>query len=236
MLGAVFVLAALLLCAPATYAQSVDPSGHWVGTVNMPAMQVVVEVDFIKSSSGPFSGTMSHPSEKVIGLPLSKVDVKGASIAFAARTDQRFAGTLSPDGSTISGAYSIEDYLFAFTLTRMGAAKIYPVATSASIGKDLEGTWNGTLAVNGTLMRVVLTLANDANGGSTGTLTNLDEGSLAIPVATITQKGPSVTLGFKVVEGRYAATLNADHTELTGTWTDGVSSAPIAFKREPSGR
>ena len=168
MLGAVLVLAALLLCAPATYAQSADPSGHWVGTVDMPTMEVGVEVDFIKSASGLFSGTLSTPSQKLLGLPLSKVDVNGTSITFAARTDQGFAGALSPDGSTISGAYSMEDYLFRFTLTRKGPAKIYPLHASPPITKDLEGTWNGTVAVNGSWMRVVLKLANGANGRSTG--------------------------------------------------------------------
>ncbi len=236
MLGALLVLAALLLSAPATFAQSADLSGHWVGTVNMPAMQIDVEVDFMRLPSGLFSGTLSDPAQKVFGLPLSKVDVNGTSVAFAARTDQGFAGSLSADGSTMSGAYSIEDYLFAFTLTRMGAAKIFPVATSAPITKDLEGTWNGTLTVNGIRMRIALTLANNANGRSTGTLTNLDEGSLVIPVATIARKGSNVTLAFDVVEGSFAATLNADHTALTGTWTQGVSSGPITLKREASGR
>lgn len=231
MLGALLVLASLLLSAPATYAQSADPSGHWVGTVDLPTMEIGVEVDFIKSPSGLFSGTLSTPSQKLLGVPLSKVDVKGTFITFEARTDQRFTGALSPDDSTISGAYSIEDYLFRFTLTRMGPAKIYPLQTSPRITKDLEGTWNGTVMANGSWMRVVLKLANDANGRSTGTLTNLDEGSLVIPVATITQKGSKVTLAFDVVEGSYAVTLSADHTELTGTWTQGVSSGPITLKR-----
>ena len=231
MLGALLVLAGLLLSAPATYAQSADPAGHWVGTVDLPTMEIGIEVDFIKSPSGLFSGTLSTPSQKLLGVPLSKVDVKGTFITFEARTDQRFTGALSPDDSTISGAYSIEDYLFRFTLTRMGPAKIYPLQTSPRITKDLEGTWNGTVAANGGWMRVVLKLANDANGRSTGTLTNLDEGSLVIPVATITQKGSKVTLAFDVVEGSYAVTLSADHTELTGTWTQGVSSGPITLKR-----
>ncbi len=236
MLGALLVLAALLLSAPATYAQSADPSGHWVGTVDLPTMEIGVEVDFIRSPSGLFSGTISTPSQKLLGVPLSKVDVNGTSITFEARTDQRFAGALSPDGNTISGAYSIEDYLFRFTLTRSGPAKIYPLHTSPPITKGLEGTWNGTVVANGSWMRVVLRLANDANGRSTGTLTNLDEGSLVIPVATITQKGSKVTLAFDVVEGSYAVTLSADHTELTGSWTQGVSSGPITLKREASGR
>lgn len=228
--------AVVLLVSSAAYSQSADPSGHWAGSVNMPTTQTGIEVDFARSASGQFSGTMSVPSQKLTRLPLSKVDVNGASIAFEARTDQRFLATLSADGNTMSGAYAIEDYLFAFTMTRMGNARIDAPPTSAPIGKALEGTWNGTFAANGTRMRVVLTLANHANGTSTGSVINLDEGSLTIPIATIAQKGRGVTLRFEVLQGSYAATLNADDTELTGTWTESGMTVPMTFTREVSGR
>ena len=238
MLGAVVVVAALLLAAPATYAQSPEPSGHWVGTVDIPTMQIDIEADFIRSASGLFSGTLSTPAEKLVGLPLSKIDVNGTSITFAARTDQRFAGILSPDGSTISGAYSVEDYLFLFTLTRMGAAKIYPVATSAPISKDLEGTWNGRLTQSGAQMRLVLRLVNHPNGGSTGSLINLDEGSLEIPIARISENASGVTLGFRAIAASYTAKMSADHAELSGTWLDdtGPSHTSLTFKRVPTPR
>jgi hypothetical protein len=36
-----------------------------------------------------------------------------------------------------------------FSLTRTGDPRIEAPATSAPIGKELEGIWNGTLDVNG---------------------------------------------------------------------------------------
>ena len=68
-------------------------------------------------------------------------------------------------------------------------------------------------------MRVVLTLANRPDGRSIGTVTNLDQGSLQIPAATITQAGPQVTLGSTVVEASFSGTINAGRGELIGTWT-----------------
>ena len=87
-----------------------------------------------------------------------------------------------------------------FSLTRTGDARIEAAARSAPIGKELEGTWHGTLDVNGIQRRLVLTMANQPDGTATGTFVNVEEG-LEIPITTITQKASSVTLDVKTVGG-----------------------------------
>ena len=114
------LIGAIVLFASTTYAQSIDPSGHWVGAVNMPTLQIEVEVDLVRSASGQLFGTLSTPAQKLIGLPLSKIEVNGTSISFEARTDQGFDGMLSPDGSTMSGSYTFQSYAFPFMLMRQG--------------------------------------------------------------------------------------------------------------------
>jgi len=81
-----------------------------------------------------------------------------------ARRDQPFEGNLSADGKSMSGSYTLSGYVLPFTLTLTGDAETLEPAKSASIGKELEGTWNGTLDVNGTSMHFVLTMANQADG------------------------------------------------------------------------
>ena len=51
-----------------------------------------------------------------------------------------------------------------------------------------------------------------------------------IPV-TITQKGTGFKLAAKSVGGTYASALNADKTELNGTWTQGQNALPLTLKR-----
>jgi hypothetical protein len=180
--------------------------------------------------------TVSIPSQEIRGLPLTKIQQSGLGIMFEARTDQDFSGTLWVDGNTMSGYYRIQDYTFPFTLTRMGAANIAPLPTSPRISNELEGTWNATLTAGNARMRVVLTLANRPDGPSTGTVTNLDQGSLHIPVATITQAGPQVTLGFTVCRSQLQRNLNAGRGELIGTYTQGGASSPVTFTRQGPGR
>ena len=54
---------------------------------------------------------------------------------------------------------------------------------------------------------------------------------LEIPITTITQKASSVTLDVTTVGGSYAGALNAEGTELAGTWTQGSATLPLTFRR-----
>lgn len=226
--------ALLLLPAPSLLAQTaVDPSGHWEGAVQAPNMEVKIEVDLAKNSQGQLAGTFGQPARNLTGLPLGNFAVDGKSVSFQIRGsapgERTFKGTVSADGKSMSGDYTQSGGSVPFNLTRTGDPRIEVAAKSAPIGKELEGTWNGTLDVNGTQRRLVLTLANQPDGTATGNFVNVDEG-LEIPITTITQKASSVTLDVKAVGGSYSGTLNPEGTELVGTLTQGPVAVPLTFR------
>lgn len=226
------LLAALLLFSvPSLRAQTAaDPSGHWEGSVQLQDTVASFEIDLAKNSKGQLVGTIGIPAENVKGLPLTKVAVEGKSVNFHARTDQPFNGVLSADGKSISGDYSVSGFSVPFGMTRTGDARVEAPAKRAPISKELEGTWNGTLHGNGTQLRLVLTMSNQPDGTATGSIVNLDEGSLEIPV-TITQAASSVTLDLKAVGGSYAGAFDKEGTELVGTYTQGRLVVPLTFRR-----
>lgn len=225
------VLVALLgVPASSLHAQTAsDPSGHWEGSVQIPGRDVIFEVDLARNARGELSGTINHPAENIKGLPLRAVVANGKSVSFNARRDQPFTGILAGDGKSMSGDYTMSGYVFPFSLTRTGDATIAAPVRSAPVGKELEGTWNGALAVNGTSMRLVLTIANQPDETATARLISLDEGGLEAPLA-ITQKASSVALVNSVVRSSFAGVLNAERTELAGTFTQGDFAAPLVFR------
>jgi hypothetical protein len=208
-----------------------DPSGHWEGTLQAPGIESRVEVDLAKNSKGELAGTISIPAQHLIGLPLGKVAVDHTSVTFYAREDQPFTGTLTPDGASMSGSVTLEGFAIPMTFSRTGEPRLEAQSTSAAIGKDLEGTWNGTLDVNGTTLRLVLKMSNHPDGSSTGSLVNLDEGNLEVPLSRIAQAATSVTLELQVVGGSYVGVLGKEGTELVGTYTQGPLTAPLTFRR-----
>ena len=188
------------------------------------------ELDVARNGEGAFVGTISVAAQRVQGLPLTKVVVDGASIAFHARTDQPFNAVLSADGTSMSGSYNLEGHSLSFSATRVGEPRFETPLTSAPIGKELEGVWKGALGGEGIGPRIVLTLSNQADGRASGRMVNLDEGGLEIPLA-IEQKGSNVALTTTVVPGSFSGALNDSGTELAGTYREGTQVIPLTFRR-----
>ncbi|HMB81563.1 MAG TPA: hypothetical protein VKI43_15900 [Vicinamibacterales bacterium] len=229
------LLAAALLLASSSSLRAqtaVDPSGHWEGSIQPgPNMVMKIEVDLTKNGSGALAGTFGQPEQGVKGLPLSTVAVSGGAVRFVLKAGPEaatFQGTLSADGKSISGEAAQGAMSMPFSLTRTGDARVAPAPKSAAISKELEGTWNGTLSAEGREERLVLKLANQADGTATGTIVDLDGSNVEIPVA-ITQKASAVTIDVTSVGGSFSAILNAG--EMAGTWTQGPVALPVTFRR-----
>ena len=224
--------ALLLLSVPFLRAQApADPSGHWEGSLQAQGVELRVEVDLATNSKGELVGTISTPAQNLKGLPLARVAVEGRSIRFHARADQPFNGVLSADGRSMSGTLTANGSSMPVNMSRTGDPRIEVPAKSAAIGKELEGTWNGTLNVNGTQLRLVLTMSSQSDGTAIGSIVNVDEGRLEIPASTITQAASIVTLEFKTVGGSYSGALSNDGTELVGRYSQGALIVPVTFQK-----
>ena len=231
----VLLAALVLLPERSVLAQTtVDPSGHWQGTVQAPNMEVKIEIDLAKNSKGELVGTFDQAAQNLKGLLLANLAVDGSSVSFqvkgSAPGERTFKGALSADGKSMSGDFASSGYFFPFKLSRTGDPRVEEPAKSAPIGKELEGTWDGAVAVNGIQVRFVLTMSNQPDGTATGSVVSVNEGGLTVPT-TMTQKGSSVTLDVKAVGGSYSGTLNAEGTELVGTYTRGPLVVPLTFRR-----
>jgi hypothetical protein len=220
----------LAVAAPLAAQHAPDPSGHWEGTVTIPDSTLVFTVDLARKADGGFAGTISLAQEKVTGLPLAKIDVNGSAIAFSARSDQGFSGTLSADGQIIGGDFSMKEGTVPFRMARLGDARLEPVPSSPRIGETLEGTWNGTIEGRQRQVRLVLRMTNHADGSASGSIFNMDEGGLELPVV-IAQEDANVTLKATVVESSFVGVLNADGTALAGTLHLGAQQAPLTFTK-----
>lgn len=227
MIAAVLMFSALFSALPLN-AQTVDPSGHWEGAALVQSRQLAFQIDVARTPGGAFAGTLTVPAQKLTGLPL-RVAVDGTTIRLEARGDQPLTGTLSEDGKTMKGEFAAAGHAFPFSLTRTGDAHDTARPTSPPVSQALAGAWNGRLDADGGL-RLVLTMTNRADGTSIGSIVNVDQGGLEIPV-TIAQDGTRVTLTAAAINGSYSATLNADGTQLAGTFIENGQPMPLTFTR-----
>ena len=206
-----------------------DPSGHWEGAVRMPDRELTFALDLVKNGTGQIDGNIHVPAGKAPGIPV-KVTLKDGLVDFHARVDQPFSGVLSADGNSISGDYSLSGFLLPFSMRRTGDAQVNVPEKSPPISKELEGTWNGVLDVNGARLRLVLAMRNQPDGTSAGTIISVDEGGLEVPVTIAALENSGVALDIKAVDASYIGTWNRDRMELAGTYRQGAFSAPLTFR------
>lgn len=101
---------------------------------------------------------------------------------------------------------------------------------SQTPAKDFEGSWQSTLEAGGAKLRLALTVTKSDAGVYAGKLDSLDQGA-TIPIDAITVNGDSVRIEIKSAGIVFEGVLNKERTELTGTFTQGGQSFPLAFKR-----
>jgi hypothetical protein len=207
-------------------------AGHWEGAIQVPDHELKIAVDLAQNAKGDWIGAIGIPDQGLKDFALSKVSVKGASVAFVMSGipgDPSFEGQLSASGKEIKGNFSQGGALLPFELKWISEPSVKEPAKSTAMAKEFEGNWEGTLALpTGSALRLLLKLANGA-GGATGTLVSVDQGGIELPVTTITQQGASITVEVSAVGGKFAGDLNG--AELAGTWTQGPGSLPLTLKR-----
>src|SRR5580700_5616278 len=94
-----------------------------------------------------------------------------------------------------------------------------------------EGDWGGVLDVGTIQLRLALHLARAADGSLTGTLDSLDQSTTGVPLSKIAESGRSLTIEIKSAGATYNAELNADGSELSGTFSQRGQDRPLTFRR-----
>jgi hypothetical protein len=212
-----------------------DPAGHWEGTIQAPDRTVSVAVDLAADNHGTLAGTFTHLADGVKGLPFASVAADGRQLRLVLRAGAgggTFNANLSSDGTSMSGDFVTAEGGFAlpFTLTRTGDARLTPAPKSAAVAKGFEGTWNGTLDASGRQVRLILTLANQSDGTSKGTLASPDAGDVQIPIA-VASDGRRLTLEMSALGASFAGALSESGLELSGTWKERSASLALTFRK-----
>ena len=121
--------------------------------------------------------------------------------------------------------------------TGVVAVKTVHAARSAG-APDIQGAWEGVLDTGGTGIqkgetahtRVVARIFK-TNGSYSSTADTIDEGRKDRPISKFIYKYPSVRVELKQLDSAYEATLNADATEISGTFKTGDRQTPLVLKR-----
>ena len=111
-------------------------------------------------------------------------------------------------------------------LWTMAAAMLVGVALRA---QDLAGNWQGTLHP-GKDLRMILVVSKE-DGRLQARLYSIDESAQPFRVSSISQDGSTVKFAIDLNGTTYEGKMNAANTAISGTWTQAVTSLPLALSR-----
>src|SRR5215475_7377571 len=97
--------------------------------------------------------------------------------------------------------------------------------------QTVEGDWEGMLKADDVELRVRLHVTKDEKGSLKATFDSIDQGARGLPISAISLKDSTLKFERKVAGWSYEGKVNADHTRISGTWTQGGRSFPLEFTR-----
>ena len=111
------------------------------------------------------------------------------------------------------------------------ATLIVATAFAQTATPDIEGDWQGALAVGPNSLRVVFHIAKSSDGLYLGRIDSLDQGT-SIPINSVQLTGDNVRVDVPAAQAAFEGTLSADKSTIKGTWTQGAA-LPLELKRVP---
>ncbi len=121
-----------------------------------------------------------------------------------------------------------------FTLTALAAVAALSLAPARVVAQeaapDITGAWHGTLDVQGTSLRLVISIEK-AGDGYRATVDSPDQGATGIPVASTMFEYPALKLTLPDIGASYEGTLAAG--VIDGTWSQSGRAFPLTLQRKP---
>jgi hypothetical protein len=234
MLSRMFLFAgAAAICATSAGAQA-GPAGHWEGPFTEDGRTVTLTLDLARNAKSSWVASMGMPSKNATGLVVKDVAVSDASVKFVAveLMMARFDLTLTP-AATLKGSFTGRFGTVPIEFKRTGEARVELMAPSPAVSKDLEGDWEGTLAMGGgKRFQVLVGFKNQPDGVVDATFRNLSLGQDAVPINDVRQAGQRVEFGLKVAHSSFLGMLNKEGTVLDGQLThEGRPAMPLVLRK-----
>ena len=104
-----------------------------------------------------------------------------------------------------------------------------PTYTLPALGRDLEGTWQGSFEGSGMGLNIAFTVKT-ADANSTVTVDLLDEAH-GIPVSAATRNGANIHFELKDISSTFDGALADDGFSLQGTWVQAGKRIPLSLRK-----
>jgi fermentation-respiration switch protein FrsA (DUF1100 family) len=212
-------VAAVLSSASLAVAQTTIV-GDWEGTLKAGSTELRLALHVTSTDNGGVKATLDNIDQGGFRIPVTSIALAGPTLTL--RVDALHAsyeGTVGAEGTAIVGTWSQRATV---PLTFARAPKRADVRPS-----DIDGAWAGTLDAGATRLRLLFHITNTPYG-LVATMDSPDQGAQRL-VATVSRTGSALKLELKQIAGTFEGTVDAAHTTIDGTWSQGAARLPLVL-------
>lgn len=203
-------------------------TGTWQGTLRAGPQVLRLVLHVNQNTTGGLKATLDSVDQGANGIPVSSISLHGSKLSFSVdAVHGSYKGVVAADGNSIRGTWT-QGRPLPLNFTRASekaAAKPKPAKPT-----DIDGDWLGTLDTGMMKLRIVFHIRN-TDQGLTATMVSPDQSPQAIPVTKVDREGSRLTLEVNGIGGKFVGTINGDHSEVQGSWSQGGASLPLTLKR-----
>ncbi len=214
-----------------------NAAGFWAGSLFLPTGPFEIRAEFAQGADRSWHGALHIPAQGVRNFELG-VAIENRTVRFTMAGlpgEPTYDGRLSDDGSTIAGDYTEAGARFPFSLQRTTAeaVKAGPAVGAGIAGQGLTGHWLGVLKPTPNLqLRLALDVQDVESAPPDAVLISLDQQNGRMPLSSVSVRGGKVRFEIRRPAAVFEGTMNADGSELVGTWTQGTRGTPLVLKRQ----
>jgi len=97
--------------------------------------------------------------------------------------------------------------------------------------QNITGTWQGSLDVQGNQIPIVFHIKKDSTNKWIAAFDSPSQHAFNLSCSDVILKNDSVILMMAILNGKFAGLLNADKSQITGSWFQGAGSLPLTVKK-----
>ena len=117
------------------------------------------------------------------------------------------------------------------TIGAIALAIVLHLTPGAAAQESVEGTWLGTLTVQGVKLRLALKVSRTPEGTLAAKLDSIDQGANDLPVDEIVREGKNLRFAARRLGLTYSGTLTEDGAAISGEMKQGGAVLPLTFER-----
>jgi hypothetical protein len=203
-------------------------AGDWNGSLNAGGATLRVVLHIAAAKDGTLTGTLDSLDQGLSAIPVNTVVLKDSRLSLTVDTVHgSYEGTVKPDGSGIDGTWT-QGQPMTLNFTR-GAATAG--AAKPATPSDIDGTWAGTLSVNGNTLHILMKVTNTADGLS-AQLQSPDQSPVWLAANKVSRANGTLIASFTALQAEFSGKIAADLGSIDGTFSQGAGSLPLVLKRQ----